>query len=117
MGIHNRVNRNKEGEEIDPLDTVGGADSITHSVLLKGSQHSDFDGQMETNQEIPIDDPSQVVLHKELLQDAASEMKEIKMNTAFIDFSFSESGRLSDPKALTMVNKFPFEVQVNWELL
>jgi len=57
------------------------------------------------------------VLHKELLQDAASEMKEIKMNTAFIDFSFSESGRLSDPKALTMENKFPFEVQVNWELL
>jgi hypothetical protein len=49
MGIHNRVNRNKEGEEIDPLDTVGGADSITHSVLMKGSQHSDFDGQMETN--------------------------------------------------------------------
>jgi len=34
-----------------------------------------------------------------------------------MDFNFTESGRLSEGKQLTMENKFPFDVQVNWTLL
>ena len=31
----------------------------------------------DLNLEIPIDDPSQVVLHKEMLQSSASELKDV----------------------------------------
>lgn len=34
-----------------------------------------------------------------------------------IDFGFTNSGRQSEPKHLTMYNKFTFPVRVDWTLL
>lgn len=43
-----------------------------------------------------------------------SENRDLKLREEFIDFSYTECGRVSDGKMITLDNKFPFEVQVNW---
>lgn len=72
---------------------------------------------LEMNQEIPIDDPSQVVLHKEMLIDVTAESRDVRANTDFLDFNFAEAGRISESKQLTIYNKFPFSIDVDWALL
>ena len=48
--------------------------------------------------ERPIDDPSQVVLHKEMLLSLTDSTKDIRFSHDTLDFSFTESGRLSDSR-------------------
>ena len=67
--------------------------------------------------EIPIDNPNQVVLHKEMFLEMGSENRDLKLKEDFIDFTFTECGRMSEPKYVTIENKFPFEVSINWVLL
>lgn len=71
----------------------------------------------ELNQEIPIDDPSQVVLHKEMFIDITAEHRDIRLSNDFLDFSFTQVGRISESQMLTVQNKFPFPIEVNWALL
>ena len=35
----------------------------------------------------------------------------------FLDFAFTESGRLSESKQLTLKNKYNFPIQVDWTLM
>ena len=72
---------------------------------------------LEMNQEIPIDDPSQVVLHKEMLIDITAESRDVRASTEFLDFNFAEAGRISKSRPLAIYNKFPFPVDVDWALL
>lgn len=72
---------------------------------------------LEINQEIPIDDPTQVVLHKEMFLDVTDPSRDISISSDFVDFQFSEMGRLSESKPLVINNKFPFSIEVNWNLL
>lgn len=67
--------------------------------------------------EIPIDDPNPVVLHKEMFLEMSSENRDLRLRDEFLDFAFTECGRISDGKVITMDNKYPFEVNVNWVLL
>lgn len=53
---------------------------------------------LEMNQEIPIDDPSQVVLHKEMFTDCTAEYLDVRANQDFVDFAFAESGRISESR-------------------
>ena len=69
------------------------------------------------NQEIPIDDPSQVVLHKEMFIDLKQGNRELRFSQDFVDFAFAESGRISESKTVSLYNKFPFSVEVDWALL
>lgn len=99
MGIHNKQRKMIDGHnEVEKLGTS-------------------FEEEIEINLEIPIDDPNQVVLHKEMFLETTSENRDIKLREEFIDFSFTECGRLSESKHVTLDNKFPFEVNVNWVLL
>lgn len=43
--------------------------------------------------------------------------RDITINQDFVDFAFADSGRISESKQLTITNKFPFPVEVNWALL
>lgn len=72
---------------------------------------------MEVNLEIPIDDPNQVVLHKEMFLEMSSENRDLKLRDEYLDFAFTERGKVSEQKQVTVDNKFPFEVQVDWVLL
>lgn len=65
---------------------------------------------LQMNQEIPIDDPSQVVLHKEMFIDLMAESRDVRANVEFLDFNFAEAGRISESKQVTLHNKFPFPV-------
>jgi len=56
-------------------------------------------------------------LHKEMLQDCTSEKRELQLNVETIDFAFTNSGRSSETKQITLTNKFPFPVRVDWTLL
>jgi hypothetical protein len=77
-----------------------------------------FEDDLEiNNNEIPIDDPNEVVLHKEMLLEVNSGNRDVKVLEDFLDFNFAEFGRMSETKNLTVVNNFPFEVTVNWVLL
>ena len=102
MGIHNKPRRS-ELMDGDKMGTTGNGTS--------------FEEEVEINLEIPIDDPNQVVLHKEMFLEATSENRDLKLREEYIDFGFTECGRLSEAKQVTIDNKFPFEVQVNWVLL
>lgn len=78
MGAHKKSNLAK--------DLPDGDDSIMDSAI-----DVDF-------LERPIDDPSQVVLHKEMLLSSNDQAREIQFSEDFLDFSFTESGRLSEQK-------------------
>lgn len=80
---------------------------------LMGSLEED----LELMHEIAIDDPNQVVLHKEMFLEQASESRDLKLREEYVDFGFTEYGRVSEGKPLTFDNKFPFEVSVSWVLL
>jgi len=54
--------------------------------------------KLEINLEIPIDDPNQVVLHKEMFLEITSEKRDLKLREDFIDFSFTLCNRLSEGK-------------------
>ena len=109
MGIHNRLRKDKNGDPV-AADTDAVDEKASQSVAL-----SQMD--VEINQEIPIDDPTQVVLHKEMFIDVTNEKREIRLSMDFLDFNFAESGRFSESKHLTVTNKYPFSVDVNWALL
>lgn len=41
----------------------------------------------------------------------------MKLREEFLDFAFTERGRASEAKPVTIDNKYPFEVAINWVLL
>ena len=45
---------------------------------------------------MPIDDPSQVVLHKEMFLDNTFPDRDIQLSADFFDFNFTSVGRLSE---------------------
>jgi hypothetical protein len=94
MGLHNKARRKELG--------------------MLESDISGMDNETEINLEIPIDDPNQVVLHKEMFLEMSSENRDLKLREDFIDFSFTSYGRVSDSKVVTLDNKFPFDVQISW---
>jgi len=93
----------------------------TKDVHIK--ENHERDGSMlesvdlDHDQEIPIDDPSQVVLHKEMLLSSASDRRDIHFSSDIVEFGFTEHGRLSESKQLSLENKFGFPVKVEWTLL
>lgn len=52
-----------------------------------------------------------------MLQSITSPKKEIMTSVESIDFQFTHNGRISEPKAVTITNKFVFPVRVDWTLL
>ena len=98
MGIHNKQRKIDSGE--DKLGLTGNGTS--------------FEEEVEINLEIPIDDPNPVVLHKEMFLEMSSENRDLKLRDEFLDFSFTECGRVSEGKMITLDNKYPFEVQISW---
>lgn len=70
MGIHNRLRKDKMGELGDEMESATNLSSM----------------DLEINQEIPIDDPSQVVLHKEMFANVTVENRDISLSCEFIDF-------------------------------
>lgn len=98
MGIHNKQRKGEYGED---------------KLALTGNGTS-FEEEVEINLEIPIDDPNPVVLHKEMFLEMSSENRDLKMREEFLDFTFTECGRVSEGKYLNIDNKFPFEVQISW---
>ena len=72
---------------------------------------------IEINQEIPIDDPTQVVLHKEMVVDISAASRDVRFSADFIDFAFADSGRVSESKSITLDNAFPFAIEIDWALL
>ena len=108
MGIHNKLRRDKHGDAI----ALPGNDSF-----IEGNDTDMSAMDLEINQEIPIDDPSQVVLHKEMFIDITSQQRDVRFNQDFIDFAFAESGRISESKSITLETKQPFSINVNWALL
>lgn len=63
-----------------------------------------FEEEVEINLEIPIDDPNQVVLHKEMFLESTAESRDVKLREEFLDFSFTEYNRLSEGKIITIDN-------------
>ena len=59
MGVHKKANMIKDMDEVQ--DSMMGGSKMADELYL----------------EIPIDDPSQVVLHKEMLQSSSSESKDL----------------------------------------
>jgi hypothetical protein len=109
MGVHNKQRKDKNGDVI-PM--------APNDSFIEGRDDTDISAMdLEINQEIPIDDPTQVVLHKEMFIDITSQTRDVRFNQDFIDFSFAESGRISESKSITLENKYPFSVNVNWALL
>jgi hypothetical protein len=76
-----------------------------------------MDEELEIMQEIAMDDPNQVVLHKEMFLEMSSDARDINLREEYVDFGFTDHGRVSESKSITFDNKFPFDVQVNWVLL
>lgn len=86
---------------------------------IDGLEDSLMDSGMDVDLhlEIPIDDPNQVILHKEMLYDSAAQAREIRLSEGSVNFAFTENGRLSESRQLTLENKFNFPISVDWTLL
>lgn len=52
-----------------------------------------------------------------MLQGFTSGKKDLSLSVETIDFGFTEKGRLSEAKQLTLTNKLSFPVKVEWALL
>ena len=52
-----------------------------------------------------------------MLLDVSSTHRDIRLGTDFLDFNFTHVGRISESRQLTVSNKFPFSIDVNWALL
>ena len=98
MGAHRKANI--------PKDIDGIEDSLMDSQL-----------DVDLHMEIPMDDPNQIVLHKEMLLSSSAATREIRLSQESINFNFTENGRLSDSRQLTLENKFNFPINVDWTLL
>lgn len=100
---------------------IMGAHRKAHAVSkdIDGVEDSLMDSALDVDLhlEIPIDDPNQIVLHKEMLLSASSDKRDIRLSEDSINFNFTESGRLSESRMLTMENKFNFPISVDWTLL
>lgn len=57
------------------------------------------------------------MLHKEMFLEMHSDNRDLRLRDEFLDFAFTECGRLSEGKIIVLDNKYPFEVNVNWVLL
>ena len=99
MGAHRKAS-------ITPKDIDGVEDSLMESAMA-----------VDLHLEIPIDDPNQVVLHKEMLLGSAAANRELRLSEESVNFTFTENGRISESRQLTLENKFNFPINVNWELL
>lgn len=106
MGVHNKIRKEKEVDMDD--SNYDGGDVRSHNF-------SSMD--LEINQEIPIDNPTQVVLHKEMFLNITDEKQEIKFSSDFYDFNFTHVGRISEQRSLSVKNKFSFPIDINWALL
>jgi len=84
MGIHNK---SRNGKMI--LDGMATEDKLGISQLEE---------DLELMHEIAIDDPNQVVLHKEMFLEVSSESRDLKLREEFVDFGFTEFGRVSESK-------------------
>lgn len=49
--------------------------------------------------------------------DITNQQRDVRFNQDFIDFAFAESGRISESKTITLENKQPFSININWALL
>jgi hypothetical protein len=83
---------------------------------LQSSSHG-FEDDHDINLEIPIDDPTQVVLHKEMFLENNSSQRDVFIHEDHLDFSYCEAGRTSEVKTITITNKFNFEVDVKFSIL
>ena len=88
---------------------------VTKDHLEESLMDSAMD--VDLHLEIPIDDPNQVVLHKEMLLGSAAATRELRLSDEAINFNFTENGRLSESRQLTLENKFGFPISVDWTLL
>ena len=43
-----------------------------------------------------MDDPNQIVLHKEMLHSVVAQTRDIRFSTESVDYGFAEYGRLSE---------------------
>ena len=94
-------------------------DTYRHKVIMGAHRKAHFNKDMDVDLhlEIPIDDPSQAVLHKEMLLSSAAMTRELRLSEDSINFNFTENGRLSESKQLTLENKFGFPIAIDWTLL
>ena len=105
-------------------------DTYRHKVIMGAHRKAHFNKDMDVEDslmdsaldvdlhlEIPIDDPSQAVLHKEMLLSSAAMTRELRLSEDSINFNFTENGRLSESKQLTLENKFGFPIAIDWTLL
>ena len=72
---------------------------------------------VDLHMEIPIDDANQVVLHKEMLFSSAASTRDLRISDESVNFNFTENGRISESRQLTLENKFGFPIAVDWTLL
>jgi hypothetical protein len=70
MGVHNKQRKDKNGDVV-PI--------AANEYFQEGRDETDA-MDLEINQEIPIDDPTQVVLHKEMFIDITSQMRDVRFN-------------------------------------
>jgi len=111
MGAHKKVVAKEDLFAANYLST----EKSGHSGILGSSKGVMMaDG---ADLEMPIDDPSQVVLHKEMLHSSVSDTRDVKFSAENVDFGFTQTGRLSEGRAFTLSNKYNFPVKVNWHLL
>lgn len=86
---------------------------------IDGAEDSLMDSQLDVDlhMEIPMDDPNQIVLHKEMLLSSSAKTRELRLSEESVNFNFTENGRLSESRQLTLENKFNFPITVDWTLL
>lgn len=62
--------------------------------------------------EVPVDEPNQVALHKEMFQELKE--KTIACSEESLDFGFCATGKVSDSRSVLLTNRHDFDVFVVW---
>jgi hypothetical protein len=81
MGAHNKLAPKKQTEDYY-------LDSYKTNTIVDLDYHDGKTGDLEL--EIPIDDPSQVILHKEMMLNMSADFRNVRFSCDNIDFGFAE---------------------------
>jgi hypothetical protein len=106
MGAHKKAQAQNTNEEY-AWDKTNTLNSGSNQILM--AEGADL--------EMPMDDPSQVVIHKEMIHNSTAMTRDVQFNTDNVDFGFTDRGRISEGRTISLTNKFGFPVVVNWHLL
>jgi hypothetical protein len=104
MGTHYKKKRNLDDEDDEDGQISEDLEIPTNTL--------DYE-ETKMTLDIPLDEQNNT-LHKEMMLENESEMRDVSILQQYLDFNYWEYGLSSEYQEVNVENRFPFDIQVKW---